>query len=303
MLTCITCSKQQVDDEGEEVGARGNKDAVKTLTTQMKDMALKASGSSKGKPPTGPSSFKRAHTDYDSMLSKGYMHSGGSSSSTAPWDFNANGGYEPPRQSGHLVLDDDDDPTEWMAQVEPGVQITFVSLPNGGNDLKRIRFNREMFDKWQAQRWWGENYDRIMELYNVQRFNCQALDTPSRSEDGRDSTYSRFGSVRDSPMMNPIRNNYYKPPEQINHYNASSMDASRTTTSSRDETSVSISNASDMDSEWIEEDEPGVYITIRQLVDGTRELRRVRFSREKFGEVHAKQWWEQNRERIQSQYL
>lgn len=41
-----------------------------------------------------------------------------------------------------------------------------------------------MFDKWQAQRWWGENYDRIMELYNVQRFNCQALDTPSRSEDG-----------------------------------------------------------------------------------------------------------------------
>ena len=39
-----------------------------------------------------------------------------------------------------------------------------------------------MFNKWQAQRWWGENYDRIMELYNVQRFNRQALDTPSRSE-------------------------------------------------------------------------------------------------------------------------
>lgn len=44
--------------------------------------------------------------------------------------------------------------------------------------------SREMFNKWQAQRWWGENYDRIMELYNVQRFNCQALNTPSRSEDG-----------------------------------------------------------------------------------------------------------------------
>lgn len=56
------------------------------------------------------------------------------------------------------------------------------------------------------------------------------------------------------------------------------VDASRTTTSSRDEApSVSISNASDIDSEWIEEDEPGVYITIRQLVDGTRDLRRVRF--------------------------
>jgi len=39
-----------------------------------------------------------------------------------------------------------------------------------------------MFNKWQAQKWWGENYDRIMELYNVQRFNRQALNTPSRSE-------------------------------------------------------------------------------------------------------------------------
>ncbi|KAL4592922.1 hypothetical protein LXL04_005929 [Taraxacum kok-saghyz] len=295
MLTCITCSKQQVDDGGEEVGARGTpatKDAVKNLTTQMKDMALKVSGSSKGKPPTGPSNknYYKPYTDFDA-ISKSIKYPESSTSVPPVWDFNSNsGGYEPPRQSGHLVLDDDDDPIEWMAQVEPGVQITFVSLPNGGNDLKRIRFNREMFDKWQAQRWWGENYDRIMELYNVQRFNCQALDTPSRSEDGgRESCYSKVGSVKESPMM---RNHN-------SYYNAG--DASRTTTSSRDE--VSVSNASDVDSEWIEEDEPGVYITIRQLVDGTRELRRVRFSREKFGEVHAKQWWEQNRERIQSQYL
>ncbi|XP_076929704.1 protein Brevis radix-like 1 [Bidens hawaiensis] len=271
----------------------------------MKDMAIKASSSSKGKPPTGPSRFRKApgpYTDYP------YTQPGGSSS-TPSWDFG--GSYEPPRQSGHLVLDDDtDDPVEWIAQVESGVQITFVSLPNGGNDLKRIRFNREMFDKWQAQRWWGENYDRIMELYNVQRFNCQALDTPSRSVDGRDSSDSRLGSIRDSPMMNPSRN-YYRPSDSGGnyHYNAGpgahqpSMDPSRTTTSSRDEASVSVSNASDIDSEWIEEDEPGVYITIRQLVDGTRELRRVRFSREKFGEGRAKQWWEQNRERIQSQYL
>lgn len=43
--------------------------------------------------------------------------------------------------------------------------------------------SREMFDKWQAQRWWGENYDKIVELYNVQKFNRQALQTPARSED------------------------------------------------------------------------------------------------------------------------
>lgn len=45
--------------------------------------------------------------------------------------------------------------------------------------------SRELFNKWQAQRWWAENYDKVMELYNVQRFNQQAvpLPTPPRSED------------------------------------------------------------------------------------------------------------------------
>lgn len=128
----------------------------------------------------------------------------------------------------------------------------------------------------------------------------------------RDSSYSRLGSARESPMMTPSMNkewtprNYYKPSGSKGYFpyepsdggggtqtynaggssgyptggpkgEASSMDASRTTTSSRDENSVSISNASDIESEWIEQDEPGVYITIRQLADGTRELRRVRF--------------------------
>lgn len=59
--------------------------------------------------------------------------------------------------------------------------------------------------------------------------------------------------------------------------NTVSMDASRMTTDSRDEASASYSNASEVETEWVEQDEPGVYITIRQLVDGTRELRRVRF--------------------------
>lgn len=46
-------------------------------------------------------------------------------------------------------------------------------------------YSREMFNKWQAQKWWTENYDKVMELYNVQRFNRQAfpLPTPPRSED------------------------------------------------------------------------------------------------------------------------
>jgi hypothetical protein len=59
---------------------------------------------------------------------------------------------------------------------------------------------------------------------------------------------------------------------------SSSYDPSRATTSSRDEASASLSNVSDLEAaEWIEEDEPGVCLTIRELGDGTRELRRIRF--------------------------
>lgn len=32
-----------------------------------------------------------------------------------------------------------------------------------------------MFNKRQAQRWWAENCDKVMELYNVQRFNHQGV--------------------------------------------------------------------------------------------------------------------------------
>lgn len=51
----------------------------------------------------------------------------------------------------------------------------------------------------------------------------------------------------------------------------------RTTTSSLPD-DVSISNASELEvTEWVIQDEPGVYITVRELADGARELRRVRF--------------------------
>uniref|UniRef100_A0A804RKU4 BRX domain-containing protein n=1 Tax=Zea mays TaxID=4577 RepID=A0A804RKU4_MAIZE len=289
-----------------------------------------------------------------------------------------------------------DDVREWTAQVEPGVQITFGTIPSGGNDLKRIRFSREMFNKWEAQRWWGENYDRIVELYNVVTFSGrqQGCSTPASSVDDsalRDSSYSRVGSAsRGSPITVPpppvaskerlarsasfrataagsssapyaaahsARAAYFPsaavpdPSDHVwaHHFNMLNSAAAGTsamggggpspydpssvaTASSRDEASVSLSNASDLEAtEWVEEDEPGVCLTIRELGDGTRELRRIRFrygtdqsflitrfmpcmpdacsmflwccSRERFGEERAKVWWEQNRERIQAEYL
>ncbi|OVA08376.1 Brevis radix (BRX) domain [Macleaya cordata] len=366
MLTCIACSKQlgdkSVNETEDESGTPGSKQAIKTLTAQIKDMALKASGAYRcTKPCTkayGHQFQNQNRSDSDASSGSDRCHCSyrrtGSSSSTPRWGKEmearlkglSSGEGTPPsvsrRAAGSVIFMEEEEPKEWVAQVEPGVLITFVSMPQGGNDLKRIRFSREMFNRWQAQRWWTENHDKVMELYNVQRLNRQAfpLPTPPRSEDES----SKIESVGDSPMTPPLSQerlprNFHIPmgmgysssdsldhhPLRSRHYydpgptltpklsslsgaktETSSMDASIRTSSSREADrsgELSLSNASDLETEWVEQDEPGVYITIRALPGGTRELRRVRFSREKFGEMHARVWWEENRARIREQYL
>ncbi|KAM1369332.1 hypothetical protein ACFX2I_039829 [Malus domestica] len=54
--------------------------------------------------------------------------------------------------------------------------------------------------------------------------------------------------------------------------------------------------------EWIEQDEPGVYITLVYLPGGVKDLKRVRFSRRRFSEKQAEQWWAANRGRVYQQY-
>ncbi|XP_057752971.1 protein Brevis radix-like 4 isoform X1 [Arachis stenosperma] len=380
MLTCIARPKKLGEDSlshpDDPNSSIGKNQSVKSITSQLKDMALKASGAYKNCSPCAPPSRLRTasgvggasigsggDSDGDSDRFRwSYRRTGSSSSSAGTrtgWgkEMEArlkgiSSGEGTPSSAGGsgrraepvVVLVEENEPKEWVAQVEPGVLITFVSLPRGGNDLKRIRFSREIFNKWQAQRWWAENYDKVMELYNVQRLNRQAfpLPTPPRSEDES----SKRESIEDSPVTPPLTKerlprNLYRPTGvgmgysssdsfdhqsmQSRHYNdsnglnstpkvstisaakteMSSMDASISSSSREVDHSgeLSMSNASDLETEWVEQDEPGVYITIRALPGGKRELKRVRFSREKFGEMHARLWWEENRARIHEQYL
>lgn len=62
------------------------------------------------------------------------------------------------------------------------------------------------------------------------------------------------------------------------------------------------SNGDQVEAEWIEQYEPGVYITLVALKDGTRDLKRVRFSRRRFGEHQAETWWSENREKVYDRY-
>ena len=47
-----------------------------------------------------------------------------------------------------------------------------------------------MFNIRQAQRWWAENCDKVMELYNVQRFNHQGVPLPAQPKSQDEVSYN-----------------------------------------------------------------------------------------------------------------
>ncbi|PUZ61429.1 hypothetical protein GQ55_4G275800 [Panicum hallii var. hallii] len=56
------------------------------------------------------------------------------------------------------------------------------------------------------------------------------------------------------------------------------------------------------DAEWIEQVEPGVYITVFRSPAGQKYLRRVCFSKRRFTEHQAELWWGNHRSTLQEQY-
>ncbi|XP_054795323.1 protein Brevis radix-like 4 isoform X2 [Prosopis cineraria] len=168
MLTCIARPKKlgheslnQPDESDSTNSSAAKSQAAKSLTSQLKDMALKASGAYKHCAPcTGPQTQNRFRGSNESDVESdrfrwSYRRTASSSSTTTrAWGKEmearlkgiSSGEGTPNSSSGRRVepvvlFVEENEPKEWVAQVEPGVLITFVSLPSGGNDLKRIRFS------------------------------------------------------------------------------------------------------------------------------------------------------------------
>ncbi|XP_039033371.1 PH, RCC1 and FYVE domains-containing protein 1-like isoform X2 [Hibiscus syriacus] len=57
--------------------------------------------------------------------------------------------------------------SEIVIQDEPGVYLTLSPLPDGGNELKRVRFSKKHFTEERAESWWAENGDKVCERHNI----------------------------------------------------------------------------------------------------------------------------------------
>ncbi|KAF3777970.1 putative E3 ubiquitin-protein ligase [Nymphaea thermarum] len=58
----------------------------------------------------------------------------------------------------------------------------------------------------------------------------------------------------------------------------------------------------EVEAQWIEQFESGVYVTLLRLRDGTKVLKKVKFSRKKFVERQAEVWWAENHGRVFEKY-
>ncbi|PKA52088.1 Ultraviolet-B receptor UVR8 [Apostasia shenzhenica] len=54
--------------------------------------------------------------------------------------------------------------------------------------------------------------------------------------------------------------------------------------------------------EMMEQFEPGVYVTVVLLRDGTKVFKRIKFSKRRFAEQQAEDWWRENQERVFRKY-
>ncbi|GLJ56110.1 hypothetical protein SUGI_1204530 [Cryptomeria japonica] len=312
MLACIACSKRLNDSIDEDGSATprspASREAIKNLTAQIKEMALKVSGSYRYSKPSGLSREGQLRFMLESELagSESATPSGGASTSARPSNVlssskidllrssNSSSNGTPKFNNASEPMEGeepDDECKEWISHVEPGVIITLISLEGGENQLKRIRFSRELFNKRQAQLWWTENQEKVLELYNIR--------PNTKGENGGDIPRSR-GEERDGNVQE-ARDANILPIRPVSATSSHEADRSDDLQSCSDKYSMhSATNSSEQDeeqeqeqeqeAEWVEEDEPGVYITIYSSPSGAREVKRVRFSREKRAHLVKIRW-------------
>ncbi|KAL2558693.1 Protein Brevis radix-like 1 [Forsythia ovata] len=177
-------------------------------------------------------------------------------------------------QNSVISSDANQNEVEWIEQYEAGVYVTIVAFQDGSRDIKRARFSKRRFTEHQAENWWSENREKVYKKYNIREiFRVSASNKAASRTKG---VVSQDNNAKDSG------------PRQHNENGSKSSNS----------VGSDKGDANQAEVEWIEKYEPGVYITLVALQDGSRDIKRARFSRRKFQEHQAETWWSKNREKV-----
>ncbi|KAL5722719.1 hypothetical protein ACHQM5_006205 [Ranunculus cassubicifolius] len=150
---------------GEETAkCNSAKEVIKSLTSQLKDMAESVTQGSPSSSTSGSVAGDKS-INGSSALSTISQLSGPTTIDTE------SNGHTTLLSNGHTTLLSNSHtklpPAEWVIQDEPGVFITLSSLPGGGKNLRRIRFSRKRFSEKQAEEWWLVHRAQVYEKHDI----------------------------------------------------------------------------------------------------------------------------------------
>ncbi|KAL1187764.1 PH, RCC1 and FYVE domains-containing protein 1 [Cardamine amara subsp. amara] len=145
-------------DEAEE--NRSAKEVIRSLTTQLKEMAEREQTQKDGIS-TNSKHIDKEKSETITQTSSNQTHIRSMVSHDSQHEKNLT---SKSFANGHRKQNEK---PERVVQDEPGVYLTLLSLPGGGNELKRVRFSRKQFTEEQAEKWWGENGGKVCERHNI----------------------------------------------------------------------------------------------------------------------------------------
>ncbi|XP_047974656.1 PH, RCC1 and FYVE domains-containing protein 1-like [Salvia hispanica] len=195
--------KDAIAIAGEETAkCKAAKEVIRSLTAQLKQMAERLPVSSarnvqRSPTPLGiPSTDEASNVTVDMLNgrldgqevhpyeSSNLLPSNRSSiASHHSFNYDKQGQTEAVMRTGIRIKESDShDENELVEQDEPGVYITFTSLPGGLKDLRRVRFSRKRFTEKQAAQWWTENQARVYERYNFRILDKSSAGAGNRTQ-------------------------------------------------------------------------------------------------------------------------
>ncbi|OIW19035.1 hypothetical protein TanjilG_10596 [Lupinus angustifolius] len=220
MFTCISSKKQIAEEEREEGHeSMSSRSSSKSLTAQIKDLALKVSRSMHMKANTESIPITKGNIQQHDETSPSEVEFSGFQTTTNEPSIPIGRlpGFLLTRHTStsasEIVEVEEERFKEWTIEVDDGVHMTFQSLPDGGNTILRIRFSHQKFNQLQAQRWWIDNYEQIIKSYNIRRAhqqNSNIAPLPTDHEVVEDPPVEEaqnptLGDIQDSPQSISFR--------------------------------------------------------------------------------------------------
>ncbi|XP_076955835.1 protein Brevis radix-like 2 [Bidens hawaiensis] len=176
---------------------------------------------------------------------------------------------------------------------------------NGTNGITRIRLRCRRFSEHEDGRLWSKKREKVYKRYNI--YGRLPLSPPESKEI---TTISENVSIPVPANVNEVKlqgqdDIQPKSNQVITPYIISLIDmlSSPSTLDHLKEAYDSANNVTvDVEAEWVEQYEAGVYINLSALPNGINVLKRVRFRSSIFSEHKAERWWSENFDKVYKRY-